>query len=343
MDRMKNNLLTERLAYNGANDTRTHVHLFVYNAETFRETVYDRYQDIAFDIASNERVWLRVHGLKDSEFIKAICTHFNIDFLIIQDILNVNHPAKAEDCGNFNFLVSQLFHADEASTPIRIIQGKNYVISFSEGECTSFDGVVRALQDNVLKIRTRSSDYLFSVLVNELVSSFVSVAMNISDALDDLEDVLLTATTDPSINLQLQQQRRRYIELKRTVVPLRDQYGKMMHAASDLIAAKNRPFFNDVNDHLQNAVLLIDACRETLSSLTDLYISNNDLRMNDIMKRLTIVSTIFIPLTFLAGVWGMNFEFMPELGWRYGYLMAWCLMLLMGVVAYFIFKSKRWR
>lgn len=339
---MKNNLLTERLAYNGENETRTHAHLLVYSAETFKETVYDHYQDINFDQAPNERIWLRIHGLKDSEFINAICTHFNIDFLSIQDILNVNHPTKAEECGNFNFLVSQIFHS-EGTTPIRIIQGKNFVLSFSEGDNASFDGVVKALQDNILKIRTRSSDYLFSVLINELVSSFVSLAMNISNKLDDLEDALLTATTDPGINQQLQQQRRRYIELKRTIIPLRDQYSKMTHSASDLIASKNRPFFNDVNDHLQNAILLIDACRETLSSLTDLYISNNDLRMNDIMKRLTIVSTIFIPLTFLAGVWGMNFEFMPELSWKHGYLMAWCLMLLTGVIAYFIFQSKKWR
>lgn len=339
---VNNNLLTDRLSYNGENDTHTHVHLLVYSAETFREAVYNHFEDIVFDKMPNERIWLRVHGLKDSEFINAICTHFNIDFLVIQDILNINHPTKAEECGNFNFLVSQLFHSDK-SIPVRFIQGKDFVISFSEGDSTSFDGVVKALKDNILKIKTRSSDYLFSVLINELVSSFVSVAMHISDTLDDLEDVLLTTTTDPDINLQLQQQRHRYMELKRTVVPLRDQYGKMIHSDSGLIASRNHPFFNDVNDHLQNAIMLIDACRETLSFLTDLYISNNDLRMNDIMKRLTIVSTIFIPLTFLAGVWGMNFKFMPELNWKHGYLMAWCLMVLTGVIAYFIFKSKKWR
>ena len=104
-----------------------------------------------------------------------------------------------------------------------------------------------------------------------------------------------------------------------------------------------RPFFYDVNDHLQYVVQQIDLCRETLSSLVDLYISNNDLRMNAIMKRLTIVSTIFIPLTFLVGVWGMNFRRMPELEWEYGYPAAWAAMLFIGAVVYLIFRKKEWR
>ena len=104
----------------------------------------------------------------------------------------------------------------------------------------------------------------------------------------------------------------------------------------------NLAFFNDVNDHLQFVLQTIEICRETLSSLVDLYISNNDLRMNDIMKRLTIVSTIFIPLTFLVGVWGMNFKVMPELDWRYGYCFAWGLMAIIGIIVYAFFRKKRW-
>lgn len=117
----------------------------------------------------------------------------------------------------------------------------------------------------------------------------------------------------------------------------------MLHTDSTLIHAANKPFFNDVNDHLLNVTQLIDSCRETLSSLMDLYVSNNDLRMNDIMKRLTIVSTIFIPLTFLVGVWGMNFKYMPELEWEHGYITAWIVMVAVGIAAYLIFKTKKWR
>lgn len=133
------------------------------------------------------------------------------------------------------------------------------------------------------------------------------------------------------------------MELKRTVWPLKDQYSRLLHSDTSLLHKGTRPFFNDVNDHLLYVVQNIDTCRETLSSLMDLYISNNDLRMNDIMKRLTIVATIFIPLTFLVGVWGMNFEYMPELKWRYGYCFAWIVIVVVGVLTFLLLRTKRWR
>ena len=221
--------------------------------------------------------------------------------------------------------------------------GNNVVLTFTEGEARFFDDAAKALENNVLKIRTRSSDYLFSVLFNEVVSSYVSQAIEIGDQLDDLETELLAATTSYNIRMQLQLLRKRYMEIKRTVVPLKDQYSRIVHPDSELINETNRPFFNDVNDHLLNAVQLTEGCRETLSSLMDLYISNSDLRMNYIMKRLTIVSTIFIPLTFLVGVWGMNFKFMPELDWKYGYLMAWGIMLAAGLASFLILRSRKWQ
>ncbi len=125
-------------------------------------------------------------------------------------------------------------------------------------------------------------------------------------------------------------------------MPLKDQYSRLLLSDNELLTKNNRVFFNDVNDHLQFVLQTIEICRETLSSLVDLYISNNDLRMNDIMKRLTVVSTIFIPLTFLVGVWGMNFKMMPELDWKYGYLTAWIIMIIVGWIGYWFFKKKKW-
>ena len=130
--------------------------------------------------------------------------------------------------------------------------------------------------------------------------------------------------------------------MKKAILPLKEQYIKLLRAENLLIHKVNRAFFNDVNDHLQFVLQTIEICRETLSSLVDLYISNNDLRMNDIMKRLTIVSTIFIPLTFLVGVWGMNYKWMPELEWQYGYLFAWIVMAIIGIIVYLYFRKKKW-
>ncbi len=339
---MRNNLLSERLTYNGENDTHTHVHLLSYSADYFKETVCHNFEEVPALTAHAERLWLRVHGLQDTEYIKNICNHFKISFLMMQDILNVDHPSKIEKNGDFNFVVARIFHEDTV-TQVRLVQGRNVVLSFTEGEAPFFDDAACALQENVLKIRNRTSDYLFSVLVNELVSSYVALAIDTGDKLDDLETELLSATTSYDIRLQMQMYRKRYMEMKRTVLPLKEQYSRILHPDSDLIDDANRPFFNDVNDHLLNAVQLVEGCRETLASLMDLYISNSDMRMNYIMKRLTVVSTIFIPLTFLVGVWGMNFKFMPELDWKYGYLMAWGLMVLAGLASYLILRSRKWQ
>lgn len=339
---MKNNLLSERLTYNGDNETHTYVQLFSYSAEECQETRCRNFEEITAHTSDEKKIWVRIHGLKDTEYIKNICTYFNINFLMIQDILNVDHPSKIEKNGSFNFVVTRIFYNDEAIA-VRLLQSKNVVLTFTEGEARFFDDAAQALQQNILKIRDRSSDYLFSVLINEVISGYISLAIEIGDQLDDLESELLAATTNYNIRMQLQMLRKRYMEIKRTVVPLKDQYSRILHPDSDLISEMNRPFFNDVNDHLLNVVQLTESCRETLSSLMDLYISNSDMHMNYIMKRLTIVSTIFIPLTFLVGVWGMNFKFMPELDWKYGYLMAWGVMLAAGLASYLILRSRKWQ
>ena len=223
-----------------------------------------------------------------------------------------------------------------------VILGSNYVLTFLEQETDFFDDINAALRNDVLKIRSRQTDYLLSVLLNSIMTNYISTISSIDDALEDLEEELLTITDENDIGIQIQSLRRQYMLMKKSILPLKEQYVKLLRAENLLIHKVNRAFFNDVNDHLQFVLQTIEICRETLSSLVDLYISNNDLRMNDIMKRLTIVSTIFIPLTFLVGVWGMNYKWMPELDWRYGYLFAWILMGVIGIVVYLYFRKKKW-
>lgn len=339
---MKNNLLTERLVYDGDNLTDTHIHATGYTQGTYRETTCDTFAQLLGWIDKSEKLLLRIHGFKNTDCIKETCEHFGIDFLTIQDILNIEHPAKIEEHDNFNLVVTSIF-TGKSTTQIRLVQGNDYVISFTEGESPFFNDVTKGIKENTLKIRERTSDYLFSVMINEIVSNYITCAMNIGDALDDLQEQLIAANDNRTSGAELQKQRMRYTKLKRTVIPMKDQYTRLLRSDATLIRKANRPFFNDVNDHLLNAARLTEECRDTISSLTDLYISNNNLRMNDIMKRLTIVSTIFIPLTFLVGVWGMNFKNMPETEWEYGYFAAWGIIVAVGGLSYLFFKSKKWK
>ncbi|WP_321332554.1 magnesium/cobalt transporter CorA [uncultured Bacteroides sp.] len=344
---MRNNLLSEKLVYTGESKTPTHLHLCSYNDKELQEVTGDTFASIAPKLADKRINWLQVHGLKNTESIREICNHFNISFLVLQDILNSKHPTKIEEHDDYTVLISKLFSLSDEGDELDqqqlcIIQGNNFVLTFLENETNFFDDVTNAITNNILKIRDKQSDYLMSVLLNSVMGNYISVVSGIDDALEDLEENLLIINNKHDIGARIQSLRRQYMLIKKSVLPLKEQYVKLLRSENEMMHKVNRPFFNDVNDHLQFVLQTIDICRETLSSLVDLYISNNDLRMNDIMKRLTIVSTIFIPLTFLVGVWGMNFHVMPELNWRYGYLMAWIVMLIIGGMVYWYLKKKKW-
>ena len=349
---MKNNLLSEKLIYTGESLTPTHLHLCTYNATEIQESSSDTFQAIKGTLNNDQINWLQIHGMKNTETIREICSHFEIDFLVLQDILNADHPTKIEEHDKYIVLILKIFYPNEhkeeneldelLQQQVCLIIGNNYVLTFLEKETDFFDDISSALRNDVLKIRSRQTDYLLSVLLNSVMGNYISTISSIDDALEDLEEELLTITNGDDIGIQIQALRRQYMLMKKAILPLKEQYIKLLRAENLLIHKVNRAFFNDVNDHLQFVLQTIEICRETLSSLVDLYISNNDLRMNDIMKRLTIVSTIFIPLTFLVGVWGMNYKWMPELEWQYGSLFAWIVMAIIGIIVYLYFRKKKW-
>lgn len=343
---MQNNLLSEQLIYTGENAESTHLHICRFNKCEVNMNSGTSWNDIKGYFSEDSINLIQIHGLKNIKTVEEVCDHFGISVLIQQDILNINHPPKIEQYDNYNFIVSKICMEDAEGEPVLIhtciIQGANYIITFAESDTDLFENVMKAINENVFKIRQRQSDYLLSVLLNSIITGYVSLVNKINDDLDDIEERLLSLENNEVNIADIQKYRHKYLSIKKGILPLKEHYNKLFYGDSPLIHKNNKAFFNDVNDHLQLAVQLLDNSHESLSSLIDLYISNNDLHMNNIMKRLTIVSTIFIPLTFLAGIWGMNFSQMPELNWKYGYLMAWGVMIVTGVLIYFFFKRKKW-
>lgn len=346
---MKNNLLSENLYYTGDSEISTHLKLYSYKSTEFKEAKGKELNDIKHILDDNRVNWLKIYGLKDTETIREICEYFKINFLVLQDILNANHPTKIEEYDNYMVFILKLFRFNEENKEdemlqqqLCIIQGSNYVLCFLEKDSAFFNNIYDAINNNTLKIREKQSDYLLSIILNNVMTNYTNIITDIDDALEDLEEELLKTTESKDIGVHIQALRKQYLQMKKAVQPLKEQYMRFLRSDSQLIHKANKPFFNDVNDHLQFVLQTIEICRETLASLVDLYISNNDLKMNDVMKRLTVVSTIFIPLTFLVGVWGMNFEIMPELKWQHGYLTAWLIILLIGVLIYLFFKKKKW-
>lgn len=341
----KNNLLSERLTYTGASSTRTHLHLCTYHSAGSERMESQSFEPIRRAIKSERVNWLEIHGLQDTTLIQEVCKYFKINFLVIQDILNPNHPTKIEELEHYTVCIMKVFHTsgeDSESQQLCLILGENFVLSFFEQENDFFAEVYAAIEQNIFGVRARTSDYLFSVLLNSVIGNHVGMVTALDNTAEELEESLISINNSRDIGAQIQNLRRQYMTIKRVVQPLKEQYVRLLRSESSRMNEQNRIYFSDVNDHLQYVLQTLDICRETLASLVDLYVSNTEMKMNEIMKRLTIVSTLFIPLTFFAGVWGMNFKVMPELEWQYGYLLAWVLMVLAAGGVFLYFKRKKW-
>lgn len=343
----KNNLLQDKLTYNGNSHTPTHLHLCAYDSKDVEFHSDKDFNRVTDRLKPDGINWIQIHGLQDTATIQQVCAHFDIDFLVMQDILNAKHLTKIEQHDNYNVVIIKLlipvskneFEAHQLS----IIQGCNYVLTFVEKETEFFNEIIAAIQRNVLKVRNRTADFLLSVILNSVMTHFMTILSNMEDNLEDMEEALLDHLgTDSSDIEDIQKYRKSYRLIRKTIMPLKEQINALFRTDNDLIKDENRPFFSDVNDHLHFILQSLETCRDILSALVDLYLSNNDLRMNSIMKQLTVVSSLFIPLTFFAGIWGMNFKIMPELEWRYGYVMAWVLMLVIALFVYLYFKRKKW-
>lgn len=256
---MKNNLLSEKLIYTGDSQIPTHLHLCSYNTTEIQEISATDFQTLIPSMNSDRINWLQVHGMKDTETIREICSHFEIDFLILQDILNANHPTKIEEHDKYIVLITKLFRPNESQEDelaelgqqqVCMILGANFVLTFLENETDFFDDVSTALRGDVLKIRGRQSDYLLSVLLNSVIGNHILLISSIDDALEDLEEELLTISNNKDIGIQIQSLRRQYMQMKKSVLPMKEQYVKLLRAESPLMHKVNRAFFNDVNDHL---------------------------------------------------------------------------------------------
>ena len=319
---ISNRHLADRYFYAGEHDTVTRISLTQYNADILHtreiktnETSFKKFVD------ENSINWFQVSGLTDSEAVTRIVNEFGMHNLDAKDILTPQHVVKIEEYDKHMLIVLNSSYYDTNmeinSEHISILITGNVVISFTESNNPVFENAYKAIESNMLNIRQKNSGLLLAFLLNTIIANLVESASKVEEMLEDMV-------------------------IRKNSQPLKEQFAKLLRTENGIISPDIRPIYNDLSDQLQFIIQTTESCREIISSLVDLYISNNDLRMNAIMKRLTIVSTIFIPLTFLAGIWGMNFKMMPELDWQYGYGIAWSLMLLTAISTWLYMRKKDW-
>ncbi|HEX2868577.1 MAG TPA: magnesium/cobalt transporter CorA [Ignavibacteriales bacterium] len=300
----------------------------------------------------DKNFWINVDGIHKADVIGAIGEKFSIHPLTMEDILNTSHRPKAEDNGNYMFIVMKMLSSDAKtgtlkSEQVSLIIGKNYVISFQEDAFDEFETVRDNLRKNKGRARELGPDYLAYRLLDVVLDNYFSVLETVGDNIEIIEDELVANPTKQTLE-KIYRLKGDMILIRRAVWPLREVIGSLEKTESDLIAKTSRPYLRDLYDH---AVQLIDTnenYREMTSGLMDIYLSSVSNKLNEIMKVLTIISTFFIPLNFIAGLYGMNFNSsvskfnMPELNFYLGYPMVLSLMLLVVLGLFVYFKRKKW-
>ncbi len=297
-------------------------------------------------ICPGKKNWINIMGVHDVELVRQIGEAFSLHPLVQEDILNTHHRPKVEEFGDYLFIVMKLIHFNEAelsftNEQISLVLGPDWVISFQEGPPDPFAAVAERISKNRGRIRRMGADYLAYSLMDGVVDSYFLLMENLGNVMEYLEDQVL-AEPDRAVLNQLYQLKRELLEQRRAVWPLRELISSLVRGEFPIISEETLPYIRDVYDHTIQVIESTETLRENLAGLIDLYLNSVSNRMNEVMKVLTIVSTIFIPLTFLAGIYGMNFQHMPELAipWAYPALLA--VMLGIGLGMRSFFRRKKW-
>lgn len=293
--------------------------------------------------------WINVEGLHDVAFLEALGQHFGFHPLALEDIVNCGQRPKIEDYGKYHFLVMKsLRYAETLETEqISFFLGGNYVMTFQEIPGDSFEAVRERIRRGKGLIRKAGADYLTYALIDALVDEFFPVLEKYGEQIEDLETEMLGQPSQQTIQ-EIHRIKRELLMVRRAAWPERDVINGMQREESDVIKPETQVFLRDCYDHTIQVIDMIETYRELASGLLDVYLSSVSNRMNEVMKVLTIISTIFIPLNFIAGVYGMNFDTersplnMPELEWYFGYPYALTLMATVAALLVLYFRRRRW-
>jgi magnesium transporter len=317
-----------------------------YDEEHFEEKQTAAIEDCISYPDLPSTTWIHVCGLHRPDFIETLGKCYGIHHLFLEDILNTAQRPKMEDLEGGLFIVMKAFTIQDddetmAAEQISFILGKNYVISLQEGNDDIFEPVRTRLRSAKGRIRGLGPDYLLYALMDTVVDHYFSVLEVLGERIEVLEDELLTDHAQETLP-RMHRLRRELLSLKKMVWPLREVISAMQRNESGLIRHTTQFYVRDLYDHIIQVVDSLENYRELASALLEIYLSSVSNRMNEVMKVLTIIATIFIPVTFIAGVYGMNFEFMPELKWKWGYALVWGVMIAMILAMLKYFRKMKW-
>ncbi|MBN2828886.1 MAG: magnesium/cobalt transporter CorA [Candidatus Cloacimonetes bacterium] len=322
------------------------IRIFNYDEENLKEIEVNRIEEVFPFKEQKTTTWINVDGLHRTEVIESIGKHYDIHPLILEDILNTNQRPKMEETDNNLFIVLKMLDYDAEkneinSEQVSFILVENCVISFQEREGDVFDHLRERLRQNVGKVRKMQADYLTYLFLDAVIDNYFVILEKLGDKIEDLEEKLI-ANPSKEMMEQIHNLKREIIFLRKSIWPLRDVINGLERSESPLIKKSTEIYLRDLYDHTIQVIDTVETFRDIVTGMMDLYLTSVSNRMNEVMKVLTIFAAIFIPLTFLAGVYGMNFKYMPELNWKFAYPIWWGISIIAGLLMLAFFKKKKW-
>jgi magnesium transporter len=325
---------------------RTKITIIDYDGESFQEKEAESIEECCALRETPTVSWINVDGVHDSRLISDLGSRFGVHPLILEDIMTTAQRPKMEDMGDYIYIVVRMLDLVNKKNEVRseqvsLILGSNFVISFQESEGDVFDAVRERIRSGKGRVRKQGPDYLAYALIDAIVDNYFLVLEKLGENVEEIEEALVSNPDRETLH-EIHRMKREMIYLRKSVWPLREVISGLERTESELIKESTGIFLRDVYDHTIQVIDTVETYRDMLSGMLDIYLSSLSNRMNEVMKVLTIIATIFIPLTFIAGIYGMNFKFMPELGWRWGYFLVLGVMLALGVLMVILFKRRRW-
>lgn len=318
--------------------------LIRYNPEQYQRFDNLSVHDIIQQIHTDKVNWINVDGLHDTTILEKLQEHFCLHTLLLEDVVDDQRP-KAEEYEDYLFFTLKMLYRIEGKQidyeQISFVLGHNYLLSFQEKEGDLFDAFRERIRLNQGRVRKQQVDYLLYRLLDIIVDNYYVILETIGEQIEHIEEEIDKGSTEYTFK-QIQKLKRELIFLRKAVYPLRDALSKLVKGETSFVRDTTIRFFADVYDHVVHLIDSLDTYKDLTSALMDIHINKQNNRMTEVMKVLAVISTIFIPLTFIVGVYGMNFDDMPELHSTWGYPLTWLAMILIGGGMLLFFKSKKW-
>lgn len=325
---------------------RVSITLIDYTENSFTEKKVESMEDCREALVTPSISWINMIGLHDVSQFKQIQDVFGVHPLVLEDILHTAQRPRMEDYGDYIYVVIRMIFPDKdnhhiVSEQVSMIIGNEFILTFQEIEADIFNQIRERIRLSKGKIRRSGADYLAYCLIDAIVDNYFVILEEIGEKIENLQEQVLDQPAPDTLSA-IHSAKRDMIFLRKALWPVRELVSGLMRSESMLIKESTNIFLRDVYEHSVQVIETIETLRDMLSSALDIYLSSTSNRMNEVMRVLTVISTLFIPLTFIVGIYGMNFENMPELKMRYGYAGIWIIMMLTVAGMIYFFKKRKW-